>query len=286
MAHAQPSTAATRASAIDGAGRQRELERIAATRGRYHAVSLLLLRPGTSGYEPRVTTPSTSPSPIGVVCDFDGTATLLDIGDEVSRHFGGIAFWEERSAAFRRGELTTRQIIEAIYQKVTAGEPEVQAYAVSVARLRPGFAPLIEACRARGAPFILASGGLRQYIEPVLAAHLPAAARAHVLIRANEAIFAPPPLRVTFPGDEESRRLGCSVCGSCKRVAVAELRAAGVRHVIGIGDGFADRCLAEKVDAVFAREGSFLQRHCVERGLPHTPFTTLDGAAEAVAAFR
>lgn len=226
------------------------------------------------------------PSPIGVVCDFDGTATLHDIGDEVSRHFGGNAWWEERSAAFRRGELSTRGIIEAIYEKVQATEPELRAFAVSVARLRPGFAELIEACRARGAPFILASGGLRQYIEPVLAAHLSTAALAHVQLRANEGLFDPPPWKVRFPGDERSRALGCEACGSCKRVAVADLRASGVKHVLGLGDGFADRCLAQRADRIFAREGSYLHRYCVDHGLAHTAFTSLDGAARAVAAFR
>jgi len=224
--------------------------------------------------------------PIGVVCDFDGTATLLDIGDEISRHFGGRDHWELSSAAFRRGELDTRGIIEAIYQGVTAPEPEVRAFAVSVARLRPGFADLIEACRARGAPFVLASGGLRQYVEAVLEAHLDARALAHVQVRANEGIFEAPWLRVRFPGEEASRRLGCAVCGSCKRVAVAELRAAGVRHVVGLGDGFADRCLARHVDQVFAREGSYLHRYCTEHGVPHAPFTTLEGAAKAVADHR
>jgi 2-hydroxy-3-keto-5-methylthiopentenyl-1-phosphate phosphatase len=232
-----------------------------------------------------VTSASTNTSPVGVVCDFDGTATVTDIGDEVSRHFGGLAHWEERSAAFRRGDLDTRGIIEAIYATTTASEAELAAYAVSVARLRPGFGDLIEACRARGAPFTLASGGLRQYIEPVLAAHLNDSARAHVRIRANEAIFGPPHLRVSFPGDAESRRLGCAVCGSCKRVAVADLRAAGVRHIIGIGDGFADRCLARTADQIFAREGSYLHRFCLENSIPHAAFTTLANAAEAVAKF-
>ena len=231
-------------------------------------------------------TESSSPTfTVGVVCDFDGTATLLDIGDELSRHFGGLAHWEERSAAFRRGELDTRGIIEAIYTHVTASEDEVRAFAVRAARLRPGFAELIAACRERGAPFVLASGGLRQYIDAVLAAHLAPELRAHVRVIANEGHFSPAGLRVTFPGDEASRAAGCAVCGSCKRVAVAQVRQAGARHVIGIGDGFADRCLAQFADQVFAREGSFLQRYCVEHAVPHTAFTTLDGAARAVLDF-
>ena len=219
---------------------------------------------------------------LAIVCDFDGTATLLDIGDEISKRFGGQEHFELQKARFARGELDTRGIIEGIYTHVTAPEEEVRAFAASHARLRPGFAELIEAARARGAPFYLASGGLRQYIEAVLEAQLPPEARAYVQLRANEGLFSPQGLRVRFPSDEASRRAGCAVCGSCKRVSVAEARAAGARRVLGIGDGFADRCLVQFADRTFAREGSFLHRHCLERGLAHTPFTELFDAADAV----
>lgn len=223
---------------------------------------------------------------VAVVCDFDGTATLLDIGDEISKHFGGLPHWESESARFRRGELDTRGIIEAIYGRVGASEAEVRAFAAERARLRPGFAELVAACRERKAPFILASGGLRPYIEAVLEAHLAPELRAWVQVRANEARFAAGPgefLRVSFPGDAQSRELGCSACGSCKRVAVRDLRAAGATQVIGLGDGFADRCLAQAADRIFARHGSYLERHCEAAGIAFTPFETLHAAAAAVA---
>jgi 2-hydroxy-3-keto-5-methylthiopentenyl-1-phosphate phosphatase len=228
-------------------------------------------------------------APVAVVCDFDGTATVLDIGDEISKHFGGLPHWETESARFRRGELDTRGIIEAIYARVTASEAEIRAFAAERARLRQGFAELVAACRDRGAPFILASGGLRQYIEAVLEAHLEPALRAHVQVRANEARFASGAgerLRVAFPGEATSRELGCSACGSCKRVAVRDLREAGAAQVIGLGDGFADRCLAQFADRVFARAGSYLQRHCEANRVAYTPFETMHAAAEAVAAYR
>jgi 2-hydroxy-3-keto-5-methylthiopentenyl-1-phosphate phosphatase len=221
---------------------------------------------------------------LAVVCDFDGTATLLDVGDEISKHFGGEELWEAESARFRRGELDTRGIIEAIYARVFAPEDELRAFAAKTARLRPGFRELIEACAARGAPFLLASGGLRQYIEAVVEAHLPAALRPSIRLVANEGVFAPDGLKVRFPGDAASRALGCSSCGSCKRVAVAEARKLGATRVLGIGDGFADRCLARSADALYAREGSYLHRWCVENAVPHTPFTTLYQAAREVAA--
>jgi len=219
---------------------------------------------------------------LAVVCDFDGTATLLDIGDEISRRFGGEKHFLLQKELFAKGELDTRGIIEGIYAHVVAPEPEVCAFAVEAARLRPGFIDLIAAAKERGAPFYLASGGLRQYIEAVLEAHLPAELRQHVRLRANEGIFTPQGLKVGFPGDEESRLSGCEVCGSCKRVSIAEARRGGAKYVLGLGDGFADRCLVQFADRTFAREGSYLQRYCLEENLPHTAFTSLDAAAEAV----
>jgi len=224
--------------------------------------------------------------PVAVVCDFDGTATLRDIGDEISKHFGGIEHWEAETARFRRGELDTRGIIQAIYTKVLASEDEVRAFAATTARLRPGFSELVAACRERGAPFFLASGGLRQYIEAVLAANLAPELRASIRIVANEGVFGRGGLQVSFPTEGAARELGCMACGSCKRVAVAEARRAGARHVIGAGDGFADRCLARSADSIWARDGSYLHRWCVENRVAHTPFTTLDGVASAVAALQ
>ncbi|HYZ88068.1 MAG TPA: HAD-IB family phosphatase [Myxococcales bacterium] len=226
-----------------------------------------------------------APVPVGVVCDFDGTATLLDVGDEISKHFGGVAHWERESARFRRGELDTRGIIQAIYTRVFASEAEVCAFAAKTARLRSGFAELVAACRDRRAPFVLASGGLRQYIDAVLAAHLAADLRAHVQVVANEGVFSPRGMQVRFPTEEAARELGCTQCGSCKRVAVAEARKRGARHVIGIGDGFADRCLARCADSLWAREGSYLERWCLESAVPHAAFTTLDPVAREVAKF-
>src|SRR6267143_3055305 len=84
-------------------------------------------------------------TPLAVVCDFDGTATLLDIGDEISRRFGGEKHFLLQKELFAKGELNTRGIIEGIYAHVVAPESEICAFAVEAARLRPGFVDLIAA---------------------------------------------------------------------------------------------------------------------------------------------
>ena len=222
------------------------------------------------------------PSPLAIVCDFDGTATVLDVGDEISKRFGGLEHFQLQKQMFARGELDTRGIIEGIYTHVRATEGEIREFAARQARLRPGFVELVQAARDRGAPFYLASGGLRQYIEAILDAHLPRELIDHIQVRANEGVFTPDGLRVRFPGDEASRLAGCAVCGSCKRVSIADARKQGAAYVLGLGDGFADRCLVQFADRTFAREGSYLHRHCVERGLPHTPFSELYDAARTL----
>jgi len=223
---------------------------------------------------------------LAVVCDFDGTATVLDIGDEISKHFCGADYLALQKQLFAEGKLDTRGIIQSIYTPVVASEAEVISFALKTALLRPGFAQLVAAARDRGAQFFLASGGLRQYIEAVIAAHLPPALRDHVQIRANEARFSPHGLRVSYPTDAESRAAGCDVCGSCKRVSIAEARRGGAQYVLGIGDGFADRCLVQFADRTFAREDSYLHRYCAQHHLPCTPFTDLYGAAEVVRSWR
>jgi len=223
---------------------------------------------------------------LAVVCDFDGTATVHDIGDEISKHFCGADYLALQKKLFAEGKLTTRAIIQSIYTPIRAPEAQVVAFALQAAKLRPGFLDLVAAARDRGAPFFLASGGLRQYVEAVIAAQLPPDLGRHVQVRANEAVFSADGLRVTYPGEEESRAAGCEVCGSCKRVAVAEARRGGAKYVIGIGDGFADRCLMQFADRTFAREGSFLHRYCQQHQLPCVLFTDLYGAADAVRAYR
>jgi 2-hydroxy-3-keto-5-methylthiopentenyl-1-phosphate phosphatase len=223
---------------------------------------------------------------LAVVCDFDGTATVHDIGDEISKHFCGASYLALQKKLFAEGKLSTRAIIQSIYAPIRAPEAQVVAFALQAAKLRPGFLELVAAARDRGARFFLASGGLRQYVEAVIAAQLPPDLGRHVQVRANEAVFSADGLRVTYPGEEESRAAGCEVCGSCKRVAVAEARRAGAKYVIGIGDGFADRCLVQFADRTFARDGSFLHRYCEEHQLACTPFTNLYGVAETVRQFR
>jgi 2-hydroxy-3-keto-5-methylthiopentenyl-1-phosphate phosphatase len=209
-------------------------------------------------------------APWAVVCDFDGTATVEDLGDQVSIRFAGLDAWQRAEDDYRDGSFPFSELLRRIFAPVTATAEEIAAFAVERAVLRPGFERFVSACRAAGVPFVLCSAGLDVYIHPVLGRLAPPL-RGHVQVRCNEARCSPEGLVVAFHGD--GAHGGCGSCGFCKATVVEELRARGHR-VAFVGDGSADRCGARAADAVFARRR--LVEWCAAEGIAHRTFETFD----------
>jgi len=207
-------------------------------------------------------------APWAIVCDFDGTALSLDLGDRVAWHFAGEAAYEAAEAAYRAGTYGFGELLSRIFAPITADRDAIAAFARRTAVLRPGFERFVAAAREGGAPFFIVSSGLDAYIEPVLDG-LDPALRGHLQVRANAAVTGPEGLEVRFHGRD------CGFCGFCKGHVVEELQAAGHRVAV-CGDGTGDRHAADRADHVFARAGSSLVRYCRERGLAHDEFETFD----------
>jgi 2-hydroxy-3-keto-5-methylthiopentenyl-1-phosphate phosphatase len=210
------------------------------------------------------------PPPWAVVCDFDGTATTEDIGDQVVLRFapeGHYAAQEERYAA---GEFPFSGLLTRIFEGIQAGPDEVAAFARKVAVFRPGFESFVEDCRAAGRPFVVCSAGLDAYISPVLERLRPEL-RGHLGLVSNRARFEGRRTRVSF--DEAAG--DCGFCGTCKGNVVRALQKQG-HKVLVLGDGTSDRCGAAAADAVFARAGGSLVRYCAEQAIPHAVFRTFD----------
>jgi 2-hydroxy-3-keto-5-methylthiopentenyl-1-phosphate phosphatase len=212
-----------------------------------------------------------------VVCDFDGTATLEDTADALSVAYIGEERWRRANERFHAGEISFEALLHEIFGPIGATPDEVRAFAKAHARFRPGFERLVTTCRARGVPFILASGGLDVYIRPALEL-LPAHVTAGLEIRANHAEYVQGGLALSFPYKDAPG--ACGACGSCKGAVVKELQAKGYR-VVAVGDGNADRCMARVADVVYAR--GRLLAWCLAEGLRCEPFETLDPVVERVA---
>jgi 2-hydroxy-3-keto-5-methylthiopentenyl-1-phosphate phosphatase len=205
-----------------------------------------------------------------VVCDFDGTAILDDIADALSQRYLGDDGWRDINRRYEHGELSFRELLHELFEPIAGTREEIRAFAQQRAHFRPGFLALLEAARRGGHRFVLVSGGLDIYIEPVLELLPPNVAR-DVTVYANHAEPNDGRLAISFPyGDTPD---SCGTCGSCKGAIVKELQRSGHR-VIAIGDGNADRCMARVADAVFAR--GRLRAWCDRHAVAYTPFETLD----------
>jgi len=204
-----------------------------------------------------------------VVCDFDGTATTEDIGDQVAIRFAGREWWQRAEDDYRAQAFPFSELLRRIFAPITASAEEIAAFAVGRAVLRQGFEAFLRDCRQAGRPFLVCSAGLDVYIRPVLA-RLPEELLGHLELRANAARCSAGGLEVAFHG---AGHLDCGRCGFCKGRVVRQLQDSGWRVAL-VGDGAADRCAAEAADLVFARRS--LVRHCQAAGIPFQPFETFD----------
>ena len=216
--------------------------------------------------------------PWAVVCDFDGTATLEDTADALSIAYIGRERWQAANDAFHAGEIDFLGLLRRIFEPIGASPEEVRDFAVRHVRFRPGFTDLLERCRARDVPLVLASGGLDIYIRPALGL-LPAHLTEGLELRANHAEHVPGGLALSFPWQDAPG--ACGRCGSCKGAVVRELQGQGHR-VAAVGDGNADRCMAGVADTLFAR-GRLLE-WCRREALPCTPFETMEPVLELLSA--
>ncbi len=211
-------------------------------------------------------------APWAIVCDFDGTALVHDLGDQVALEFAGAESYEAAEARYRAGDLSFGALLREVFSPIRASREEIAAFARPRALWRPGFERFVDACRAGGRPFLVVSSGLDAYIEPALEL-LPTPLRAHVELRANRATCSAEGLTVAFDGAD------CGFCGFCKGDVVRELQAAG--HKVALcGDGTGDRHAADAADHVFARAGSSLVRYCAERGIRADVFETFHEVME------
>jgi len=202
--------------------------------------------------------------PLAFLCDFDGTVSPTDVGAAlVARYTTDPARVAALVDAWRAGTIGARAITAGECATLRVGAAEAQAFALGFA-LDPGFAPFARAARDRGEHVEIASEGFGFYVRALLAR----AGLEDLPWSANEARFEDDRVVAEFPHLADDAP-GCPGCGNCKARRVDRLRAAGWRVVV-VGDGFSDRCAADRADVVLAR-GALLA-WARERGLAARPF--------------
>lgn len=203
-----------------------------------------------------------------IFCDFDGTISALDIGDDFFRTFSRQEPWHSR---LLEGKISIRDYWRVVAEEVD--RPLTEAILDDYVRtipIDPGAHELLELARAEGIPFTVVSDGFDFYIRRFLADH----GLEGVETFCNRADLTDDGrLVMSFPYAAE----GCEcISAACKRNIVLRSVAPDVR-VIYIGDGRSDFCPAEHADVIFAKK--HLAAYCNANRLPHYPFRTLSDVA-------
>ena len=188
-----------------------------------------------------------------VLVDFDGTACLHDVAEDLMEHFG-TPDWKDYDDAWARGEINTRDSVLAQIAPFAHRGDELVEYALEHCPLDPTFPGFVAWCRDQGADVTIVSDGLGLYVQPILAAnHITG-----VTVVTNEWANGV----MAFPNGHPA----CSWCGTCKMLAVQRAPA----PVAFIGEGHSDRYGALYADIVFAKDA--LVGLCDESGIPFLPY--------------
>jgi len=197
-----------------------------------------------------------------VLVDFDGTACSHDVAEHLLIEFGDPA-WPEYDAAWERGELDSRRVIEAQGAMLGAPLEEMVAFALEHCPLDPTFAPFVRWLEELGVPVTLASDGFGFYIAPLLEA----AGLDDVAVVTNT--WSP---NAYGPIRFDNRHPECVGCGTCKMNAVFTARGRG--PVAFVGEGPSDRFAALYADVVFAKD--VLVDIARRDGVPFLPWNDFD----------
>lgn len=179
-----------------------------------------------------------------ILCDFDGTASPVDVGNRLLDRFTG-ARWEEIDRDYCAGRIGSRAAYRKIAPLLRGTRAKMLEYALAVATLDRDFAVFYRLCRQNGIDVKIVSDGLDFYIEALLIKH----GLTQVEYHANCAVFeGEDRVSFEFPAASEN----CGRCGNCKRTILEKCRTA-YNRIIYIGDGYSDICPAKSADLVFAK---------------------------------
>lgn len=210
----------------------------------------------------RARLPVTQLSNASVFFDFDGTISRTGVGVHLLTRLGS-PDWREIDDAYINGEMGSRECMSREWQCLPVHDENLLLTTAREVEVDPGFGPLLDALRDRGAEVTVVSDGFGFYVHDALS-------RYGVEILSN--VVDPATRQLTFPNGDPS--CPCQQCGTCKQAPIRDARGRG-RRTIFIGDGVSDRKAASIADEVYAK--ARLATWCRETG---TAFTSYESMAD------
>ncbi len=203
-----------------------------------------------------------------VVCDFDGTITSKDIGNELHQSLKPNEFTQLQSD-YRAGKISLKELQALMWNHFPMGQVQMKTEALKWSGLRPGCNDFFEYCAKLRIPVFIASCGIETYIESVIDHELSTLARSAIFaIESNRAQFkgetiealSPPwsPADSPYPMDKGAWSM-----------KMKDEHAPNAR-ILAIGNGSSDRSFAGKVDKIAATDG--FQKWCETNSVEHLSF--------------
>jgi len=205
--------------------------------------------------------------------DFDGTVARGDVTDAVLERFAA-AEWEGIEAQWVAGEIDSATCMRRQIALIEAPMSELEGF-LDRQELEPSFPKFAAWCRDTGVPLAIVSDGVEDFARRILERH----GLDDVPLFANRLKLDSGRYALAHPWRERACRAGSGVC----KCAIAASGDPASRPAVAyVGDGRSDRCVAAQADLVFAKDG--LAAHCLERGIPHLPWSGFDDVRRALSA--
>lgn len=201
-----------------------------------------------------------------VFSDFDGTITERDVIIMIMEAFAPPEWEDIVDRLLNRRTITIKEAVTTLFRLIPGSKrAEIERFVLENVRLRPGFPDFLDFCRAHGIPFLVVSGGVRFFIEPVLKPYWD-----KLQLFCNTSDFLPDRIELSFPypGDD------CEPCGQCAccKLGIMARYPQEVYYHIAVGDSLTDLAMSRRADWTFAR--SKLIDYTREENIPVTPFET------------
>ena len=189
-----------------------------------------------------------------ILCDFDGTITLRDMGYLLLNRFSR-GDWETIDREFREEKIGSKEAYSRIVRILHGEKQAVLDFLREHSQIDPSFPSFYRYCREKEIDVKIVSDGLDFYIKTILEInHLE-----NIPYYANEGHFlAPERMDIVFPHFNEE----CGLCGTCKK-RIVQMHRKDYDSIIFVGNGISDRCGAREADFVFAKDS--LYTYCIDQ---------------------
>jgi 2-hydroxy-3-keto-5-methylthiopentenyl-1-phosphate phosphatase len=191
-----------------------------------------------------------------ILCDFDGTISLRDMGYALVTRFSS-GDWESIDQDFRNGKIGSKEAYARIAKILKGEEKTIVKFVTTHSDIDPHFIPFYQYCRQENIDVKIVSDGLDFYIRTILEIHH----LSEIPFYANCSHFSHwDHVEISFPYSNA----GCGLCGTCKKRLVQKLRE-DYDAVLFVGNGLSDRCAAQEADFVYAKDS--LYSYCVAENI-------------------